>query len=216
LMWDDHEALNPSCSALARDYDPSVGRWTTKDASRFGGGLNFYAYCYDDPVNLIDPTGFAPRPGGYDTVPEALADALKEALAGTASSRGNEFGGVIYLRDDGRASYTMNEVNKSGGSFGSHAGAVLLFHTHPNGNTFSPRDIQTSCGGDKLPSLIVNASPGPGYGTGELYYPPATWPSGVPLPIEPDGQSISAARSQQLRNTAANRGLLTAPILVMP
>jgi hypothetical protein len=30
---------------------------TTKDASRFGGGLNFYAYANNDPVNYIDTDG---------------------------------------------------------------------------------------------------------------------------------------------------------------
>lgn len=42
----------------ARDYDAEVGRWTTKDPLLFGGGdPNLYAYVYDDPVNLVDPTG---------------------------------------------------------------------------------------------------------------------------------------------------------------
>lgn len=41
----------------ARDYDPTTGRWTSKDASRFGGGLNFYAYAKNDPVNYIDTNG---------------------------------------------------------------------------------------------------------------------------------------------------------------
>ncbi|WP_157376683.1 RHS repeat-associated core domain-containing protein [Anaeromyxobacter sp. K] len=48
----------------ARDYDPTVGRWTAKDRSRFRGGLNFYEYAASDPVNFVDPTGnyFAPPP----------------------------------------------------------------------------------------------------------------------------------------------------------
>lgn len=41
----------------ARDYDPSTGRWTSKDAARWDGGLNFYAYANNDPVNFIDPEG---------------------------------------------------------------------------------------------------------------------------------------------------------------
>jgi RHS repeat-associated protein len=41
----------------ARDYDPAIGRWTTKDRSRFRGGLNLYAYCGNDPINWIDITG---------------------------------------------------------------------------------------------------------------------------------------------------------------
>jgi len=41
----------------ARDYDPEVGRWTTKDPIRFEGGLNLYAYVSSDPINRIDPSG---------------------------------------------------------------------------------------------------------------------------------------------------------------
>jgi RHS repeat-associated protein len=41
----------------ARDYDPSVGRWTAKDPIRFGGGMNLYAYVDSDPVNGTDPFG---------------------------------------------------------------------------------------------------------------------------------------------------------------
>jgi RHS repeat-associated protein len=41
----------------AREYDGETGRWTTKDPSGFGGGLNFYAYADGDPVNRVDPTG---------------------------------------------------------------------------------------------------------------------------------------------------------------
>jgi RHS repeat-associated protein len=42
----------------ARDYDPSVGRWTCKDPLRFGGGdWNLYAYVLDDPVQGFDSDG---------------------------------------------------------------------------------------------------------------------------------------------------------------
>jgi RHS repeat-associated protein len=51
----------------ARDYDPAIGRWVSKDPIRWEGGANFYAYCSNDPVNLIDVTGrmeLPPDPSG--------------------------------------------------------------------------------------------------------------------------------------------------------
>jgi len=42
----------------ARDYDPEVGRWTSKDSIGFdGGSANIYAYAIEDPLNLEDPAG---------------------------------------------------------------------------------------------------------------------------------------------------------------
>ena len=41
----------------ARDYDPGVGRWTSKDPIRFEGGVNLFGYAELDPVNLIDIDG---------------------------------------------------------------------------------------------------------------------------------------------------------------
>lgn len=41
-----------------RDYDSEIGRWTSKNPIRFGGGdTNFYGYVLADPVNFIDPLG---------------------------------------------------------------------------------------------------------------------------------------------------------------
>ena len=41
-----------------RDYDPRVGRWTSKDLIRFvGDDANLYGYVLGDPVSLVDPTG---------------------------------------------------------------------------------------------------------------------------------------------------------------
>ena len=44
----------------AREYNPWVGRWLSKDPIRFAGGLNLYAYCNNDPVNCADPGGLDP------------------------------------------------------------------------------------------------------------------------------------------------------------
>ncbi|MBV8629922.1 MAG: hypothetical protein JOZ83_03295, partial [Silvibacterium sp.] len=45
----------------ARDYDPSIGRWTAKDPILFGGDdTDLYGYVSNDPVNLLDSTGLEP------------------------------------------------------------------------------------------------------------------------------------------------------------
>jgi RHS repeat-associated protein len=44
----------------AREYDPEVGRWISKDPIRFDGGqTNLYVYVNNDPVNRRDPSGLA-------------------------------------------------------------------------------------------------------------------------------------------------------------
>jgi RHS repeat-associated protein len=44
----------------ARDYDPSVGRWTAKDPIGFAGGdTNLYVYVTNNPTNAIDTSGLA-------------------------------------------------------------------------------------------------------------------------------------------------------------
>ena len=40
-----------------RYYDASIGRFISADPIGFIGGINFYAYCLNDPVNFIDPFG---------------------------------------------------------------------------------------------------------------------------------------------------------------
>ncbi len=41
----------------ARWYEPETGRWLSPDPIGISGGLNLYAFCGNDPVNYIDPTG---------------------------------------------------------------------------------------------------------------------------------------------------------------
>ncbi len=51
----------------ARDYDPVVGRWISKDPIIFSGKqANLYVYAGNDPVNRKDPSGLCDDPANAD------------------------------------------------------------------------------------------------------------------------------------------------------
>lgn len=52
--WDDETSLY---FYRARYYDPAAGRFISKDPIGFGGGVNFYAYVQNNPINYTDPEG---------------------------------------------------------------------------------------------------------------------------------------------------------------
>ncbi len=56
-LWDPDTKL---LKLGARDYDPEVRQFITRDPSLFAGGWNLYAYAGGDPVNYVDPDGHAP------------------------------------------------------------------------------------------------------------------------------------------------------------
>jgi RHS repeat-associated protein len=52
--------------SATRAYSPNLGRWITKDPIQEKGGLNMYAYCGNNPVNAVDPSGLGPMLQGTD------------------------------------------------------------------------------------------------------------------------------------------------------
>lgn len=43
---------------MHRYYDPSTGKWLTRDPISYAGGINLYAYCENNPVNRYDFLGW--------------------------------------------------------------------------------------------------------------------------------------------------------------
>ena len=60
---------------MHRFYDPSTGRFLTRDPIGYGGGINLYGYTGNNPVNREDPDGtLAPNPAPVLEVIEGVAE----------------------------------------------------------------------------------------------------------------------------------------------
>ena len=65
--------FDPFTSHLAfgqRDYDPTIGRWTTPDPLGFEAGPNLYTYVFNQPLTKRDPLGLYALPslGMWDSM----------------------------------------------------------------------------------------------------------------------------------------------------
>jgi RHS repeat-associated protein len=49
----------------ARYYNPYIGRFLQTDPVGYGDGMNWYAYCYNNAVNSVDPLGLRAEPRFY-------------------------------------------------------------------------------------------------------------------------------------------------------
>ncbi len=121
----------------ARDYDAREGRWTTKDPIKFDGGRNFYSYCYNNPIRLVDVSGLKPNDPVYNTPQEAGFAALQDVICNSIGGD-IEYGGYIeYDFNTGKYKYTnpIQGTVKNGekvidlGPFDIYA-TVGSYHTH--------------------------------------------------------------------------------------
>ncbi|HBX85528.1 MAG TPA: hypothetical protein DEH40_12580 [Marinilabiliales bacterium] len=65
----------------ARFYDPQLGRWTTKEPyAELVPGISLYAYCYNNPVNYIEPGGRWPFWVHEKIIREALSPYIGHGL----------------------------------------------------------------------------------------------------------------------------------------
>ncbi|OPY76597.1 MAG: tRNA nuclease WapA precursor [Syntrophorhabdus sp. PtaU1.Bin050] len=104
----------------ARDYDPTLGRWTAKDPIDFAGAdTNLYGYVANDPVGGVDPEGLqaalpvpqpypaAPGvpgqvPGGNTAIDRAINDFINdwsERMEGVGSDLYDYLNGTSYFEE---------------------------------------------------------------------------------------------------------------------
>jgi RHS repeat-associated protein len=90
----------------ARYYDPAVGRFISPDPIGMAGGLNRYAYCGNDPVNLVDPSGLWATGSYLGDVGQVFAgygDVLYNATVGTVVNMPKTIQGLMALGRYGSA-----------------------------------------------------------------------------------------------------------------
>ena len=93
-----------------RFYDPSNGRWLTRDPMGYAGGVNLYGYVGNDPGNEDDPDGTLAGPvigaagtavglggGPEDPIGDGIAATI--VLAGLGNDLGNGIAGLIPGQD---------------------------------------------------------------------------------------------------------------------
>jgi RHS repeat-associated protein len=108
-----------------RYYDPEVGRFISADPIGLAGGFNQYAYCDNDPVNAVDPTGLYEeyKPGWAQGFENGFG-AAGTILGGVGGFIGGGGGGAIA--GGGVASLVTAPAGAyAGGAAGAGAGLVL-------------------------------------------------------------------------------------------
>jgi len=135
-----------------RWYDPCTGRFLQQDpwlGSAYAPlTLNAYAYCVNDPMNAVDPSGL--KPGDiFKTIDEAVRDTMKYIMPRSVNEE-VEFAGWIYQTKDG---YTYGHPARGNANnvslpepqtLGGKRKIVGTYHTHPlEGQTdgFSTQDL---------------------------------------------------------------------------
>jgi RHS repeat-associated protein len=98
----------------ARDYEPMIGRWLSKDPILFGGRQgNLYVYVGDDPVNWTDPSG---------TAGVAIGLSVDFGLCWGICVGSWSFSAGTYLGTEGFGAYGSGQ---GGAGAGAHAGIGL-------------------------------------------------------------------------------------------
>jgi RHS repeat-associated protein len=89
----------------ARYFDPQAGKFVSEDPIEFLGGVNFYAYVHNDPVDFFDPTGL--KDYNEQETLTLLTQAYGEATAGRIQGLKN-----IYNNSRGKYDFGWNGHDK--------------------------------------------------------------------------------------------------------
>jgi RHS repeat-associated protein len=80
----------------ARYYHPRIGRFLNADPIGFAGGMNWYAYASNNPLMLIDPSGF--EPGTSNGIGQAIYQGaldFQKGITGFGAGNANSDSGQL-------------------------------------------------------------------------------------------------------------------------
>jgi RHS repeat-associated protein len=153
----------------AREYDPSLGRWISKDPILFGGSSNFYSYALSDPINFVDPDGLrVSDPSGLvppwikNTELYKKLDALKDVyiefkegkLVGQNGSTWTTPGGHHQTITVDKCSHKPGSMSSNNSSLTNYEDTIFheLFHADKNLGRFPGGDEDHAP--DQIPAFI--------------------------------------------------------------
>ena len=179
-----------------RYYDPSTGRFLTRDPIGYNGGINLYAYVRNSPSNFIDPlglhiagvTGSASAFAGYGPGAGATIGGLagynfNNRRPGAAVSGGLDVFGPHNVSGGAPAGIGAY-ANVGAGAFYSNASSFndLGGNFHTIQIAAGPVGIEIDWSGS---TFVIAVTGGPGAGAGIRYQrtnTPWTWESCVAVP----------------------------------
>jgi RHS repeat-associated protein len=130
----EHLDLFALVNMNGRMYDPVLGRFLSPDpymqAPDFTQGLNRYIYCLNNPLSLIDPSGYSWLSDNWKTVvASAVAIVVTVVTYGAASGASYAIVAATVAGAAGGAAGAMTGALLNGANFGQimKAGAVGAF-----------------------------------------------------------------------------------------
>jgi len=105
-----------------RYYDPALGRFINPDTIDYLepkniNGLNLYAYCNNNPVMNVDPTGHSADYWGLKSLTVDYISSIPVAF----------IGGAAKIANNMRAYHTINRIANGVGKIGAGIGVALTF-----------------------------------------------------------------------------------------